>query len=216
MDAEQYDQWYETSRGSWIGEREYELLFGALEPRPGESLLDIGCGTGFFTRKMAGVVSGKIVGVDINQKWIEYARRKNSARISYAAADARRLPFADNAFDLVMSVAALCFVNDMDAAVKEMIRTARRRFAVGLLNRRSLLWMKKGRGGGRGAYRGARWHTKNEAMALFSRPGVKNVMVETAVHFPGGGVFARFMEPFFPSWFPTGAFILVKGDAGSC
>lgn len=43
---EQYDNWYATSRGRWISEREFTLLMALLRPTPGASLLDIGCGTG--------------------------------------------------------------------------------------------------------------------------------------------------------------------------
>ncbi len=65
MDIEQYDHWYYTPRGQWIGHCELELLFNALKPRPGESLLYIGCGTGFFTRQMGSRIRGEVIGVDI-------------------------------------------------------------------------------------------------------------------------------------------------------
>jgi SAM-dependent methyltransferase len=126
-----------------------ELLFNALKPRPGESLLDIGCGTGFFTREMGARIKGKVVGVDINQKWIRYACQQDSDRASYAVADAGALPFSDAAFDMVISVAALCFIPDIHTAIRETIRVTRRSFAIGLLNRNSLLWLQKGRNGGR-------------------------------------------------------------------
>ncbi|MFO8082824.1 MAG: class I SAM-dependent methyltransferase [Desulfobacterales bacterium] len=212
MEAEQYDRWYKTSRGRWIGQRELELLSNALRPQPGESLLDIGCGTGFFTRKMAGSNRGTVIGIDINPRWVDYARRQNSAGASYVVADAGELPFKDNAFDLVMSVAALCFIADINAAIREMVRVTRRRFAVGLLNRHSLLWFKKGRHGGHGAYRGAQWLTVNEVKSMFSNHPVKNLTIKTAVHLPGGGLVSQHLEQFFPSRLPTGAFILIKGD----
>jgi ubiquinone/menaquinone biosynthesis C-methylase UbiE len=69
MEAETYDRWYETPRGRWIGQREVALLLGELQPRPGESLLDVGCGTGFFTRALASAIGGPATGVDINPEW---------------------------------------------------------------------------------------------------------------------------------------------------
>ena len=212
MDAQECDRWYETPRGRWIGRCEVDLLLTALMPRPGESLLDVGCGTGFFTRAMANRISGQVVGVDINPEWLEYARRTGANRASYAVADARSLPFQSASFDLVVSVTALCFIPQELAAVREMVRVARRRFAIGLLNRHSLLWLEKGIGGGHGGYRGARWHTVAEAKALFRGLPVQHLRERTAIQVPSGGRFARFLEGIWPSSFPTGGFILVCGD----
>jgi SAM-dependent methyltransferase len=212
MDSEQYDRWYYTPRGQWIGHCELELLFNALKPRPGESLLDVGCGTGFFTREMGARIKGAFVGVDINQNWIRYACQHDSERASYAVADARALPFCDAAFNMVISVAALCFIPDIHVAIREMIRVTRRSFAIGLLNCHSILWLKKGSSGGHGAYRGARWHTVNEAVSLFSGLPVKNLIVQTAVHMPGGGKISQWVERCLPTTLSTGAFILIKGD----
>lgn len=215
MDAASYDQWYETPRGRWIGEREGELVLSHLRPRPGESLLDVGCGTGFFTRAMAAALDGRVMGVDINAEWVAYARRRDTGRAAYAVADARALPYADASVDLVMSIAAICFVDEEITAVREIVRVARRRFAIGLLNRHSLLWLRKGRGGGNGAYRGAHWHTPGEVRRLFRGLPVERLHVRTAIRLTGGGWFARFVESASPSALPGGAFILVVGDVAA-
>jgi len=165
MNAEAYEQWYETPRGRWIGQRELALLLGELQFRPGESVLDVGCGTGYFTRALASATGAQVSGVDINPEWLAYARQRNASNLSYVVADARALPYETASFDLVVSLAALCFIEEERAAVLEMLRVARRRVAIGLLNRRSLLWFRKGRRGGSGGYRGARWHTTKEAVA---------------------------------------------------
>lgn len=212
MDAEAYDRWYETPRGRWIGQREVALLLGELQPHPEESLLDVGCGTGFFTRALASVIGGPVTGVDINPAWVDYARRRNTDKVSYEVADARALPYEAASFDLVVSIATLCFIDEERAAVREMLRVARRRVAIGLLNRRSLLWLRKGRNGGRGGYRGARWHTIGEAADLLTGLPVQHLRVRTAIHLPGGGRFAQIMERIWPKWLHTGAFILIVAD----
>ena len=70
MDAAEYHRWYETARGRWIGEIEFRLIRCLLDPKPAESLLDVGCGTGYFTHLFAesGILA---TGVDPN---IEVAR----------------------------------------------------------------------------------------------------------------------------------------------
>jgi len=212
MDAAQYDRWYETGPGRWMGQREVALLRATLEPRPGESLLDVGCGTGFFTRSLAGAFGGCAVGVDINREWVAYARRRDAGGASYGVADARALPYASASFDVVVSIAALCFIQEEAAAVREIVRVARRRVGIGFLNRQSLLWLEKGRGGGRGGYRGARWHTAREARSLFRGLPVHHLRVHTAIQAPDGGTFARLIERMWPRSLPTGAFLLVTGD----
>lgn len=213
MDAEDYDRWYATPRGRWIGRRETALVLDGLQPRRGESLLDVGCGTGHFTRALGAAIEGDVAAVDIDRAWVDYARRHDERHALYAIADGSALPFADAGFDLVVSIAAICFMDDERTAMRELVRVTRRRFAVGLLNRHSLLWLKKGRNGGSGGYRGARWHTPDEARALFEGLPVRNVRVATAIHAPGGSWPARAAERVLPSWLPTGAFIVVSGDA---
>jgi ubiquinone/menaquinone biosynthesis C-methylase UbiE len=149
-----YDAWYATARGRWIGETEYTLAMRLLAPQAGDSLLDVGCATGWFTRRAAadGLVA---TGLDPNSAWLDFARARSSPALSWVEGDARNLPFADASFDHVLSIAALCFVDDERQAVAEAVRVAQRSFAIGWLNRASLLYRQKGRGGGSGAYRGA-------------------------------------------------------------
>lgn len=212
MDAESYDQWYESPRGRWIGSLEAALIRRALRPGAGESLLDVGCGTGFFTRAVGSAIDGPVTGVDINEDWLAYARRRDTTDAIYEVADARALPYQTASFDLVVSIASLGFIDDERAALQEMLRVTRRRLVLGLLNRRSLLWLQKGRNGGSGGYRGAHWHTPGEALGLFDGQPVQSLALWTAVHLPSGGFVARAVEPLWPQWLHTGAFIVAAAD----
>jgi len=66
---------------------------------------------------------------------LEYARAHGGANEVYLTGDARDLPFADASVDLVVSVTALCFIEDQRRALREIARVARNGVALGLLNR---------------------------------------------------------------------------------
>ena len=74
MSPAQYDAWYRTPRGAWIGETEHRLLREALAPLPDETLIDIGCGTGYFTRRFTrdGL---PVTGLDLDPQMLDFAGR---------------------------------------------------------------------------------------------------------------------------------------------
>jgi SAM-dependent methyltransferase len=206
-----YDAWYDTARGHWIGEAEYRLAAKGLAGKSGESLLDVGCGTGWFTRRAA--ADGLIAtGLDPNPDWLDYAHVHSSPALTWVEGDARTLPFADASFDHVLSIAALCFIDDERQAVAEIVRVTRRRFAIGWLNRASLLYWQKGRHGGSGAYRGARWHTAREVRAMFSGLPVRNLTLRSAIFLPSGTGWATRVEQEMPGALPWGGLLLAAGE----
>lgn len=212
MKPEQYDHWYASGRGRWIGETEFGLLVSELDCQPGDKVLDVGCGTGWFTRRIADLPQCPVMtGVDIDEEALAYARGQDS-KTCYLSGNAVQLPFADSSFDRVMSVTALCFVPDWPEALKEIVRVTRGRFVVGLLNSHSLLWRQKGRGNNQGAYRGAHWHTRRELREALASLPVRNVHFRTATWLPGGGIIARTFEVCLPNALPFGGFLLVAGD----
>ena len=211
MNPADYDAWYATPRGRWIGETEYRLVSRCLQARPDDSLLDVGCGTGWFSRRAA-ADHLDVTGLDPNGDWLDYARTHSSPALNWVAGDARALPFADARFDHVLSIAALCFVDDERQAVAECVRVARRRFAIGWLNRASLLYRQKGRDGGSGAYRGTRWHSAGEVRVLFSGLPVRKLRLRSAIYLPSATRLARWLEQDMPSVMPWGGLLLATGE----
>jgi len=214
MQPEQYEAWYATRRGAWIGEEEYCLIASLLASCPCETLLDVGSGTGYFTRRFAAnAADGNVMGADIDFDILHFAAGHSARGAGYVAADARRLPFRDGSFDLVVGVTSLCFIREEKQALREMLRVARRRVVLGVLNRHSLLYLAKGRGGGHGAYRGAHWHTPAKALRLFDAMPAHRPSLATAIMIPCGKIWSRRLEPLLRRWLPgCGAFIAVAAD----
>jgi SAM-dependent methyltransferase len=117
-------------RERWWNDDFTEFLAETLRPRPGNRILDVGCGEG-----LAEVAIGRLhlsqirlVGVDIIVSKVIEARRETRAhnqRVSFAAADAVCLPFTDGAFDSTYCVAVLQHVADVPTAVREFARVTR-------------------------------------------------------------------------------------------
>lgn len=206
-----YDAWYDSARGRWIGEREYRLLLALLAPRPDTRLLDVGCGTGWFTRRFAGLPGLDVVGADIDDESLSFARKRDQ-NTSYVHADALALPFATGSFDYVVSGAALGFIPDWPRALAEIVRVARKRIVVGVLNRRSLLWREKGRHGGSGGYSGAYWHAPHELRRALDACGLRQIRIRSAVFLPGGSGAARLLERCVPDAMPLGGFLAGSGE----
>ena len=97
----------------------------------GGSALDVCCGTGDFAfelAKKAGII-GRIVGIDFSLPMIELAKRKAKRRgrrsVSFLAANACALPFANGSFDCVTIGFGLRNVADVSAALSEMARVTK-------------------------------------------------------------------------------------------
>ena len=98
------------------------LLLGL---RPGDGVLDVGCGTGAFTREFARLTGpeGLAVGLDASAAALTRAARETPQReVAYVRADARALPFRDASFDAVACFAVLDLVPEPLAVLDETAR----------------------------------------------------------------------------------------------
>jgi SAM-dependent methyltransferase len=95
---------------------------------PGQRVLDVACGTGALTEAVCERVmpGGAVVGLDANPELLEVASRKN-LDVAWREARAEALPFADAAFDAVVSQFGLMFFEDRAQALREMMRVLRPR-----------------------------------------------------------------------------------------
>src|SRR5215217_6320722 len=100
-------------------------MLDRLSLRPGESVIDIGCGPGFLCEEMAVAVAetGTVVGVDISEDLIAFARARNACSwLTYQHGDARALKVPDAYFEVAASAQVLEYLDDPDRAIAEMFR----------------------------------------------------------------------------------------------
>jgi SAM-dependent methyltransferase len=136
-DAAGYEEWYATPRGRQADLAERALLERLLAPfATAQSALEVGCGTGHFTRWLARRVP-RVVGLDRAPAMLAEARRRH-APLPLVQGDAQELPIRSRSVDLTAFVISLEFVNDPAVALAEAVRASRRGVVVVALNRRSV------------------------------------------------------------------------------
>ena len=114
--------------------------------RPGQDVLDVGCGTGVVARDFARRVGeqGRVVGIDPSRCLIEEAvhrleEQSLKGRIEFQSGDGAALPFPDGSFDLVVAAAVFSHTPNGVEVLAEMIRVARPGGAVVVLDRKSVV-----------------------------------------------------------------------------
>jgi SAM-dependent methyltransferase len=116
-------------------------LIEAMSLQPGDSLLDVGCGTGVLDRWLARRTAGnnRIVAVDIHRTLLHEATALAKqdgleGLITFQGGNAETLPFKDNSFDVVLSSTVMELL-DADQMLREMIRVTRPGGRVGIVVR---------------------------------------------------------------------------------
>ncbi|MDD7985727.1 methyltransferase domain-containing protein [Lentisphaera marina] len=128
-----YDYWdgdRTTGYGGYNYDGRWEKVARAMVEhygiKPGDKILDVGCGKGFLLFDFTKVVPGvEVTGIDISEYAIEHG--KEEVRDRMQVCDAAELPFEDNSFDLVISINALhnLYVQDFYKAMKEIERVGK-------------------------------------------------------------------------------------------
>ena len=136
-DAARYEGWYATARGRRADLAERALLERLLAPFAAvQSVLEVGCGTGHFTRWLADRMP-HVVGLDRATAMLAEVRRLHP-HLLLIQGDAHHFPIRSQVVDLCVFVLTLEFLEDPEAALAEAVRAARRGLVVVALNRWSL------------------------------------------------------------------------------
>ena len=134
QDARSYLQWVEDPRNRFEIEQENRLLLDMLQPLSGESILDIGCGTGLTLAALAERGLG-VTGIDPSPYMLDIAVKQVGSRAELYRGFAEELPFDDNSFNHACFMTTLEFVADPAKALEEACRVAKDRVFIGILNR---------------------------------------------------------------------------------
>jgi demethylmenaquinone methyltransferase/2-methoxy-6-polyprenyl-1,4-benzoquinol methylase len=102
------------------------LAAEAAQVAPGDSALDVACGTGDLTAMLARRGAARVVGLDFCRPMLDLARRKfPRRRIEWVLGDAMDLPFAERTFDAVTIAFGLRNLLDRPRALGEFLRVLR-------------------------------------------------------------------------------------------
>ena len=203
---EKYNRWYHSQYGSWVGQLEFSLLCQFIQSVENDSLLDVGCGSGYFSRKFADV-GLNVTGIDPDPAMIDFANSQNSD-IHYIIGGALELPFKKSEFDFSSAITSLCFIDKYQSALAEMWRVSKKGIVLGLLNRNSLLYWQKADSG---SYKGSRWDTQRDIKQWIAQlnPKPSRVTVKSVLFVPGMGLISKKIEPFISSKLLLGGFLAV-------
>jgi ubiquinone/menaquinone biosynthesis C-methylase UbiE len=166
--AKRYDKWYESSKGREASEVEKDLFLKLVSPKRGETLLDIGCGTGHFSFWFHSL-GLKVTGMDISLNMLGVAlHRLKGKEIKFVRGDALSLPFQDKSFDLTVMITTLEFLHEPRKAVEEAFRVTKSKVFLGVLSRWSLLSLRRRLKAlfKRGIYQKAKFYSAGELRRL--------------------------------------------------
>jgi ubiquinone/menaquinone biosynthesis C-methylase UbiE len=140
-----YEAWYQTT-GRTADQQEKALLDHLLSEYPtARSILEVGCGTGHFTRWF-NQMNLRVFGLELSQPMLEESKRWGG--LTCLQGDALDLPFEGSSFDLVAMITSLEFILDPIRALAEAVRVARQGLILGVINAHSYLGWKYKRVGG--------------------------------------------------------------------
>jgi ubiquinone/menaquinone biosynthesis C-methylase UbiE len=133
-EAKAYDKWLKKPHNKSAFELETHLMRDLLQPMRGESVLDIGCGTGMCLAALL-EMGLQVTGLDPSTYMLDIALEKIGHRANLYRNYAEDLPFDDNSFNYTCLFTTLEFVDDPKKALQEAFRVTKDRVFIGVLNR---------------------------------------------------------------------------------
>ena len=109
-------------------------LVRAVDPRPGQRILDVASGTGMVAFALVDSAPGcEVVGVDQSEAMLGVARARANGHVSFMQGEAEHLPFPDATFDALSFTYLLRYVDDPAATMRELARVVKPGGRIGML-----------------------------------------------------------------------------------
>jgi arsenite methyltransferase len=128
---EEFNRWAEAGRGDGMEQDHLPITLPVLEkmhPAPADNVLDLGCGSGWLSRRVAKLVpQGRVVGMDISDEMIRIARRNSADQhnLLFVTGEVTKIPAEANFFTHAISVESAYYWPSPAAGMKEIFRVLR-------------------------------------------------------------------------------------------
>jgi ubiquinone/menaquinone biosynthesis C-methylase UbiE len=128
----EFNEWAEAGRGEEMENHHISITqqtLALMKLKPGERVLDLGCGAGWASRLLAQAVGGgdrpgQVVGLDVSDEMIRRARATSQQydNILFVVGSAQQIPWQEGFFDKVLSVESFYYYGDQGGALDEVRR----------------------------------------------------------------------------------------------
>jgi SAM-dependent methyltransferase len=128
---EEFNRWVETGRGEGMEQEHLPIALPVLETMclaATDNVLDVGCGVGWLTRRIAEMVpEGRVVGLDVSDQMIRMARRTSLEHdnVLFVAGEVGEIPWEANFFTQAISVESAYYWPDPSSGLQEIFRVLR-------------------------------------------------------------------------------------------
>jgi SAM-dependent methyltransferase len=125
---EEFNRWAEAGRGEGMEQEHLPITLPVLEKMrlaPTDNVLDLGCGAGWLSRRLAKLVpEGRVVGMDISDEMIRHARRASVDfdNLMFVAGEVAQIPWQPHFFSHAISVESSYYWPDPAAGIKDIFR----------------------------------------------------------------------------------------------
>ncbi len=124
----EFNQWAAAGRGDEMEDHHSDITeqtLALMNLQPADRILDLGCGTGWASRRMARVAAqGEVVGLDVADEMLRRAEHASTGlkNVRYVWGSAEKIPAVDNSFSKVLSVESFYYYADQGKALDELRR----------------------------------------------------------------------------------------------